>query len=438
MLALFGVFLLDVAVLVTLCFAAPLTYWKHMGPGKATFYSFFAVIRTARPFLVLLAAWFGIFFGVCILAALVFGDAALGRVVLMWLIFLFMLLLHQPIHRRNPHNRDIDVGWAASAHADVCTSDTSAWAEAAHPTSISRLCGLRRCIGWLAEDGAVTRIHRALQQQHEQEDQPHQHDAAQRRVAEHERGQDAHAEEDGEPRRQQHEERARRADDGEEAVERRLARPHVLPVGERGGEAQRHQHGHVQQKDAEQRQHVRRLDRRRRLRVRPRHHLHDHLGRDRQPGDHHHQQRHGQVDESQLAQRGQRRLAEARQQDGRGDPVAVLDHQAGLHEGHRERRNQYDRKYRTQDRHGRQADAEQDIGEQERRQGGRLFAEQADALLQPLPSGATARSAAPLRAAWAAMPPGRGRERTDRVVARVSASTRARRGVRCPGRCTSR
>ena len=93
MLALFGVFLLDVAVLVTLCFAAPLTYWKHMGPGKATFYSFFAVIRTARPFLVLLAAWFAIFFGVCILAALLFGDAALGRVVLMWLIFLFVLLL---------------------------------------------------------------------------------------------------------------------------------------------------------------------------------------------------------------------------------------------------------------------------------------------------------------------------------------------------------
>ena len=93
MLALFGVFLMDVAVLVTLCFAAPLTYWKHMGPGKATFYSFFAVIRTARPFLVLLAAWFGIFFGVCIVAALVFGDAALGRVILMWLIFLFMLLL---------------------------------------------------------------------------------------------------------------------------------------------------------------------------------------------------------------------------------------------------------------------------------------------------------------------------------------------------------
>jgi hypothetical protein len=92
-LALFGVFLLDAAVLVTLCFAAPLTYWKHMGPGKATFYSFFAVIRSARPFLVLLAAWFGLFFGVCVVSALVFGGAALGRVVLMWLTFLFMLLL---------------------------------------------------------------------------------------------------------------------------------------------------------------------------------------------------------------------------------------------------------------------------------------------------------------------------------------------------------
>ena len=93
MLALFGVFLMDVAVLVTLCFAAPLTYWKHMGPGKATFYSFFAVIRTARPFLVLLAAWFAIFVGVCMVAAMIFGDAALGRVVVMWLIFLFVLLL---------------------------------------------------------------------------------------------------------------------------------------------------------------------------------------------------------------------------------------------------------------------------------------------------------------------------------------------------------
>lgn len=93
LLPMFGVFLLDVAALVSLCFAAPLTYWKQMGPGKATFYSFFAVVRTVRVFFVMLAAWFGIFFGVCIVAAMIFGDAALGRVVIMWLIFLFVLLL---------------------------------------------------------------------------------------------------------------------------------------------------------------------------------------------------------------------------------------------------------------------------------------------------------------------------------------------------------
>jgi hypothetical protein len=92
-LAMLGVLLLQAAVMVTLCFAAPLTYWKRMGPGKATFYSFFAVVRSARPFLVLLAAWFGILAGVCMITAYIFRDPALGQVVLMWLMFLFVLLL---------------------------------------------------------------------------------------------------------------------------------------------------------------------------------------------------------------------------------------------------------------------------------------------------------------------------------------------------------
>jgi hypothetical protein len=93
MLALFGVLVLDVAIMVTLCFAAPLTYWKQMGPGKATFYSFFAVVRAARVFLVMLAAWFVIFVAVMMVTVLVFGNAAVGRVVVMWLMFLFVLLL---------------------------------------------------------------------------------------------------------------------------------------------------------------------------------------------------------------------------------------------------------------------------------------------------------------------------------------------------------
>lgn len=93
LLAMLGIFILDVAVLIALAFAAPLTYWQQMSLGKATFYSFFAVVKNARVFIVLLMAWFGIFFGVCFIVALLLGGSSLARVAIMWLIFLFVLLL---------------------------------------------------------------------------------------------------------------------------------------------------------------------------------------------------------------------------------------------------------------------------------------------------------------------------------------------------------
>ncbi|MFC0251360.1 BPSS1780 family membrane protein [Massilia consociata] len=92
-LAMFAIFGLDVAALMALCFAAPLTYWQKMTPGKATFYSFFAVVRSARVFVVLLMAWFAIFFGICMVVTLLLGASNMTRVVIMWLIFLFILLL---------------------------------------------------------------------------------------------------------------------------------------------------------------------------------------------------------------------------------------------------------------------------------------------------------------------------------------------------------
>jgi len=90
MLAVFGLY---VVVLMSLCFAAPLTYWQKMGPGKATFYSFFAVVRSARVFIVLLLAWFAIFIGITSVITMLLGASNMTRVVLMWLIFLFILLL---------------------------------------------------------------------------------------------------------------------------------------------------------------------------------------------------------------------------------------------------------------------------------------------------------------------------------------------------------
>lgn len=92
-LAMFMIFGIDVAVLMSLCFAAPLTYWQKMTAGKSVFYSFFAVVRSARVFIVLLLAWFAIFFGICMVITLLLGASNMTRVVIMWLIFLFILLL---------------------------------------------------------------------------------------------------------------------------------------------------------------------------------------------------------------------------------------------------------------------------------------------------------------------------------------------------------
>ncbi len=84
---------LEIATVVALCFAAPLAFWQQMPPGKAIFYSFFAVLRSARVFLVMLMAWFGIFMGVSLVLLILLGNETVGRVVITWIGFLFFLLL---------------------------------------------------------------------------------------------------------------------------------------------------------------------------------------------------------------------------------------------------------------------------------------------------------------------------------------------------------
>ena len=93
MLTLFLVSALNMSVLIALSFAAPLVYWQQMGAGKAAFYSFFAVWKSARVFVVLLMAWFAFLFALCIVFTLLLGGSNVARVAIMWLIFLFILLL---------------------------------------------------------------------------------------------------------------------------------------------------------------------------------------------------------------------------------------------------------------------------------------------------------------------------------------------------------
>jgi hypothetical protein len=83
----------QIATVIALSFASPLAYWQKMSPGKSLFYSFFAVLRSARVFLVMLLAWFGLFIVSTVIPMLLFGNGALGRVLITWLGFLFILLL---------------------------------------------------------------------------------------------------------------------------------------------------------------------------------------------------------------------------------------------------------------------------------------------------------------------------------------------------------
>jgi len=112
-LTMFALSILNVSVLIALSFAAPLTYWQQMAPGKAVFYSFFAVLKSARVFIVLLASWFAILFAVLLVLMLVLGGGNVARVAIMWLLFLFMLLLQCALYAGYRHIFGKPVGSAA-------------------------------------------------------------------------------------------------------------------------------------------------------------------------------------------------------------------------------------------------------------------------------------------------------------------------------------
>jgi hypothetical protein len=84
---------LQIATVVLLCFAAPLAYWQQMAPGKSIFYSVFAVLRSARVFLVMLMAWIALFIVANLVPRILFGNSTIGWVVTTWIGVLFILLL---------------------------------------------------------------------------------------------------------------------------------------------------------------------------------------------------------------------------------------------------------------------------------------------------------------------------------------------------------
>ena len=89
----FGINLLGALVALSLCFAAPLAAWQGMNTGKATFYSFFAVVGAVRAFIVMLMAWFAMLVFVLTIVVTVLGRSEASQVVLTWVGLMLVLLL---------------------------------------------------------------------------------------------------------------------------------------------------------------------------------------------------------------------------------------------------------------------------------------------------------------------------------------------------------
>lgn len=98
MLGMLTLFVIDLFALISLAFATPLVYWEKMGPGKATFYSFFAVVKSVRVFVVLLAAWFALFCVASFFITLVLGPLHIAQAVMYGMLFVFVLLLQCAIY----------------------------------------------------------------------------------------------------------------------------------------------------------------------------------------------------------------------------------------------------------------------------------------------------------------------------------------------------
>lgn len=76
------------------CFAAPLIYCQNMSVGKALFYSFFAVQRSFKAFLVFAASWIGISILVSQVLLLAFGSTSLAFQLMLPLSVILTVILH--------------------------------------------------------------------------------------------------------------------------------------------------------------------------------------------------------------------------------------------------------------------------------------------------------------------------------------------------------
>ena len=93
-----GAMLLAIAIYIpaamAFCFAAPLIGWQKLSIGKAIFFSFFAVLRSAKAFIVFAAAWFALSVIGSQIVMLLFGRSEMAMMVMLPLSALLTLVMH--------------------------------------------------------------------------------------------------------------------------------------------------------------------------------------------------------------------------------------------------------------------------------------------------------------------------------------------------------
>jgi hypothetical protein len=96
--AMFVVFLLSLPLSMAMLFAAPLIFWQKMRIGKALFYSFFAVLRALRAFLVYFVCWVAIVMLLTNVVLLVVGKSLLGMAVLQSALMVVVMVIQCSVY----------------------------------------------------------------------------------------------------------------------------------------------------------------------------------------------------------------------------------------------------------------------------------------------------------------------------------------------------
>ncbi len=96
--AMLVVFLLSLPASMAMLFAPPLIFWQQMGVGKALFYSFFAVWRALRAFLLFFIGWMVIVMLLTQVVLLLLGKTLLGMAIVQSLLMVIMMVFQCSVY----------------------------------------------------------------------------------------------------------------------------------------------------------------------------------------------------------------------------------------------------------------------------------------------------------------------------------------------------